>query len=124
MNRIVFILIALATSTAAIAWPQETVDKRVLTALVGNEEAIYLRGEAVLVDGAAEVTLPAWFESFTKADRRSIQLTCKDQWSPLWASAISSGKFTVRTTSAGVQTQTFWWEIKAECAAPMNQRPH
>lgn len=94
MNRIVFILIALATSTAAIAWPQETVDKRVLTALVGNEEAIYLRGEAVLVDGAAEVTLPAWFESFTKADRRSIQLTCKDQWSPLWASAISSGKFT------------------------------
>ena len=72
-----------------------------------------LRGEAKLVDGSATVALPDWFEKGATANGRTVVLTCKDGWSPLWSTSIAKGKFTVKTTSSGVASQAFFWEVKA-----------
>lgn len=109
-----------ALIVAGLAWGQEACDHKQLRALVGCEEAVYFRGSATLTEGSAEVSLPAWFESFTRSEGRTLQLTCMDGWSPLYASPIASGKFTVRTTDAGSRTQAFWWEVKAVVANTVN----
>jgi hypothetical protein len=80
--------------------------------LKGIEPAIYFAGEGVLVDGRAVITLPSHFESCTEADRRWIQLTCLDGWSPLFVSDVVDAKFRVSTTAAGSKTQKFYWEAK------------
>jgi hypothetical protein len=81
--------------------------------LLGNTPGLYARGEATLVGGTATITLPAWFEKEAAAGGRTVQLTCKDGWSQLWSSAVQNGSLTVNTNSSGIQSQAFYWEVKA-----------
>jgi len=103
-------------------------DKRcewaVMRALVGPEDAIYLRGEAVLAARTATIILPAGFEAMTTASGHTVQVTCIEGFSILSVSRVSSGRFTVSTNAAGNPQQAFFWEVKAECAAapPSGQR--
>lgn len=83
------------------------------TALEGPEGGVYYRGDAVLENGEAAVRLPDYFEALTLKNWRTVQLTCADGWSPLYASDVQDGAFTVRTTEQGDQSQRFFWEVKA-----------
>lgn len=61
--------------------------------------------------GTATVTLPSYFEALTKAANRNVQLTPTAACASVpWASAITSGKFTI-TAPPGVK---FHWLVKAE----------
>ncbi len=82
----------------------------------GPEYGVYYRGEGQLEHGTATVELPDYFEALTREDGRTIQLTCKNGWSPLYVDGeISDGRFTVRIapTGAGDNSQQFYWEVKA-----------
>lgn len=89
----------------------------VMRALVGPEDAIYLRGEGVLASGSTTVVLPAGFETMASASGHTVQVTCIDGYSPLSVSRVSGGRFSVRTLPAGNPQQAFFWEVKAKCAA-------
>ncbi len=60
--------------------------------------------------GQVEVDLPEYFEALAKERNRSVIITCIDQPTPIAASAISDGAFTV----AGEPGQKFSWLVKAE----------
>jgi len=81
--------------------------------LEGPENGVYYRGEAVVVDGYAEVTLPDYFEALTFTEDRSVQLTQIFEGGTLFArmaaSRIVDGKFTIHATEA----VTVAWEVKA-----------
>lgn len=81
--------------------------------LEGPENGVFYRGEAVVVDGYAEVTLPDYFEALTFPDDRSVQLTQIFEGSPLFArmaaSRIVDGKFIIHAT----EEVTVAWEVKA-----------
>jgi hypothetical protein len=84
------------------------------SSLEGPEVGVYYRGEAQLVTGQAEVLLPAYFEALTRKERRTVQLTPLDGWSPLYViGGVQSGKFLVRTAAGGDPSQRFYWEVKA-----------
>lgn len=83
------------------------------SSLEGPENAVFYRGEVVLVDGAADVTLPDYFEPLTFAEDRSVLLTQIDDDKPLAmlaASRIMGGKFHIRSS---VPDATVAWEVKA-----------
>ena len=86
-------------------------------ALLGGEDAVFIRGEGALADGKLSVTLPLWFPDVCTDQGSTIQLTCKSGWSPLYASPVANGAFVVQTASGGVMTQAFWWEVKARKTA-------
>ncbi len=91
-------------------------DRRVLvhSSLEGPEIGVYYRGEAQLQDGQAEVDLPTYFEALTVKERRTVQLTPLDGWSPLYVvKGVENGRFTVRTAQGGDPAQRFYWEVKA-----------
>jgi len=81
--------------------------------LEGPENGVFYRGEAVVVDGYAEVTLPDYFEALTFSEDRSVQLTQIFEGGTLFArmaaSRIVGGKFTIHATEA----VTVAWEVKA-----------
>ncbi len=84
------------------------------SSLDGPEHAVYYRGEAKLKNGKITVKLPAYFEALTRVEGRTLLLTCKNGWSPLYGDGdIKNGQFTVKTTSIGNPSQTFYWEVKA-----------
>ncbi len=83
----------------------------------GPEHAVYYRGEGRLVDGWAEVELPAYFEALTRAQGRTVQLTPRfggdEALSPLAASAVTGGRFRVRTVDGVQAGHGFYWEVRA-----------
>lgn len=81
--------------------------------LWGADDALHLRGQVSLSAGTATVSLPSWFEGRTLPDNRTILVTCKDGWSPLWVSAVTNGQFTVSTNSSGNQGQSLSWQVTA-----------
>ncbi len=89
--------------------------KRLLPGVLeGPENAVYYRGKARLVGGVAVIELPEYFESLTRKEDRTIQLTAKNGWSPLYIDGeIEHGQFPVKTTEYGNTGQEFFWEVKA-----------
>ncbi|MBI2076324.1 MAG: LamG domain-containing protein [Candidatus Aenigmarchaeota archaeon] len=71
------------------------------SSLEGPEQGIYYRGEAELVDGSATVVLPSYFDALALKGNRTVQLTAKDGWSPLYVDGNVNGQFTVKTTPDG-----------------------
>lgn len=88
--------------------------KLIHSAIEGPENAVYYRGEARLKNGKAVVKLPSYFEALTRKENRTVLLTCKDGWTPIWVEdEVRDGKFIVRTTRGGDKNQKFYWEVKA-----------
>ncbi|MBS3903434.1 MAG: hypothetical protein KGZ30_03640 [Anaplasmataceae bacterium] len=84
------------------------------SAIEGPEYAVFYRGTARLVNGQAIVNLPNYFEALTRAEGRTVLLTPQGGWSPLFVDGkVVNGKFTVKTTEDGNQSQEFHWEVKA-----------
>lgn len=86
--------------------------------LEGPENGVYYRGEGRLVDGAAEIKLPAYFEALTRPDGRTVHLTPRfgDAAEPvtaLAASAVENGRFQVRSFGGDHARHTFYWEVRA-----------
>jgi|GEM_PF-6000892 len=79
----------------------------------GPELAVFYRGEAQLNGGVAEIALPEYFEALTRKENRTVQLTCKNGWAPIFYEDIINGKFKVKTTDQGNPSQEFSWEVKA-----------
>lgn len=78
----------------------------------GAELAVVYHGEGVTEAGSAVVTLPDYFEALTRAEGRTVRLTCRDGYSPLHvAGAVENGAF--RVISEGAPDQAFYWEVKA-----------
>lgn len=109
-------LLATGTKNFDIADPRYEDESRRLVhaSLEGAEAGVYYRGKAKLSNGSAVVTLPEYFEALTRAEERTVQLTCENGWSPLYVDgAIAAGKFTVKTAPGGKNDQQFFWEVKA-----------
>jgi hypothetical protein len=83
----------------------------------GAEYAVFYRGEGSLENGTARVQLPSYFEALTRGERRTVQLTPvadgDEPISPLAASAVQNGAFTVRGLDRANPKQRFYWEVKA-----------
>jgi hypothetical protein len=81
--------------------------------LEGPENGVFYRGEAVIVDGYAVVTLPDYFEALTFPEDRSVQLTQVWEDTPVFArfaaSRVVDGQFTIHAT----ENVTIAWEVKA-----------
>jgi hypothetical protein len=102
------------TKNFNIPHPAKPGYRLVHSAIEGPEAGVYYRGEATLINGEATVTLPEYFEALTRLEGRTVQLTCKNGWSPLFIDGeIVNGKFKVRTTGNGNLNQVFHWEVKA-----------
>lgn len=85
--------------------------------LEGPEGAVYYRGSAQLAHGRAVVRLPAYFESLTRAEGRTVQLTNVDGFDLLavrtrQGAKIAGGEFLVVSNNARSH-QRFDWEVKA-----------
>ncbi|WP_433350005.1 hypothetical protein [Micromonospora sp. CA-111912] len=94
-------------------------DRRLLVhaALEGPENGVYYRGEGRLVDGAATVDLPEYFEALTRLEGRTVQLTPvfddDEPVSPLAASRVTAGEFRVRTVDGSTASHAFYWQVSA-----------
>lgn len=93
-------------------------DKQLVHAcLEGPENGVYYRGEAVLNNGVAAVTLPEYFEALTRAEGRTVLLTPQfsddEIISCLAASQVRDGQFRVRSIDGANPSQRFYWEVKA-----------
>ena len=82
----------------------------------GPEAAVFYRGEAELVDGTCEITLPSYFEALTRKEHRTVLVTPKlsatGGTSALAAGAIEKGRFRVQAIDKRNATQRFYWEAK------------
>ena len=68
-------------------------------------------GEVQIVDGAAEVVLPAYFDALTDPADRQVQLTPIDELCMVAAGRIAAGRFTVRCS--GPDGTRVAWLVKA-----------
>jgi hypothetical protein len=85
--------------------------------LEGPEGAVFYRGSARLVNGRAEVALPAYFEDLADAADRTIILTNIDGFDRIAVAKqggdkIVDGRFVVVSDNL-LSTQEFDWEVKA-----------
>jgi hypothetical protein len=92
-----------------LVWSQDP-PRPTLELLHAPQGRVVIDGQAQLSSGQATITLPAWFESSVHTDGRTVQLTCQDAWSQLWASGVASGQFTVSTNGSS-STQIFYWQV-------------
>ncbi len=85
--------------------------------LEGPEAAVFYRGEGHLSNGKATIQLPTFFEALAREEGRTILLTPLSDddkpVSPLAASSIRKGAFTVIGTDKKNLSQKFFWEVKA-----------
>jgi hypothetical protein len=85
--------------------------------LEGPEHAVIYRGEGTLVDGAATVELPSYFEPLTRVDGRTVLVTPRvapgGRVAVLGASEVRQGSFTVRAADEKDATSRFWWQVIA-----------
>lgn len=107
---------ALSTFTAPNKWfsiPHPQDPSRTLNhgCLEGPENGVYYRGEAQLSGGEATIALPAYFESLTRREGRTVLLTAKGR-KPFLLSYedVRDGRFTVYGTEPD---GTFSWEVRA-----------
>ena len=101
------------TKNFEIDHPTKPGMKLVHSTIEGPEVAVFYRGESKLADGKAVIVLPQYFEALTRKEGRTVQLTAKNGWSPLWVDGgIVNGRFTVGADS-GKPDQEFYWEVKA-----------
>lgn len=117
MRTAIAVALLLSTSLAFGMRAQDDAATATYHPVYAKVESVYFAGAARLQNGSLEIALPSGFETLVKTDGRSIALTCKDGWSPLYATSVANGKFTVRTTDSGRTDQEFWWEVKG----PMNR---
>ena len=102
-----------STMRVRTAHPTAPGRELVHAALAGREAAVYYRGEARLVDGEAVVALPSYFESLTRKDGRTVQLTPVGGWAPLYVvDGVKDGRFTVRSDGPRGDRR-FYWEVRA-----------
>ncbi len=118
---------ALSASTVRVRTAHPTAPDRELVhaALAGPEAAVYFRGEARLVGGEAIVALPSYFESLTRKDGRTVQLTPVGGWTPLYVvDGVKDGRFTVRADGPRGDRR-FYWEVRAVRAdtGPLTTEP-
>ena len=101
------------TKNFRITHPLDDTKNLTHSCLEGPEVGVYYRGEAVIVDGYAVVTLPDYFEALTFPEDRSVQLTQVWEDAPVFAryaaSRVVDGKFTIHAT----ENVTIAWEVKA-----------
>ena len=104
--------------TFIIDHPTDPARYLIHSAIEGPEHgAVYYRGEARLKGGVARIELPSYFEALTRKTGRTVLLTCKNGWSPLYYEDIKDGTFHVRLdrkSGLGDESQEFSWEVKAE----------
>jgi hypothetical protein len=83
----------------------------------GPEVGVYYRGEGQLIGGIAYVDLPTYFEELTRCDGRTTMLTpicdADEPVTPLAATPVVDGCFTVRAADDRNPRQRFCWEVKA-----------
>lgn len=111
MKRTLLAASAMVVAGSLFAWAQESAPP--LFKVFTPTEVVMVRGTGTLTDRSATIALPAWFEGAAHTDGRTVQLTCKDGYSPLSVGSVTSGQFTVTTTEAGNASQVFHWEVKA-----------
>ena len=98
-----------------IPHPLDDTKELIHSCLEGPEVGVFYRGDAVIVDGTAEVTLPDYFEALTFKEDRSVMLTQKlhpgdSVLAMLAATPISKGKFIIVSS---VPATIVAWEVKA-----------
>jgi hypothetical protein len=106
--------------TFVIDHPDKEDSYLVHATIEGPTVDVFYRGQARLTKGICTIALPPYFESLTKKENRTIQLTCIDGWSKIWAEKVEEGKFTVRGEAP---RQEFHWEVKAERKVDMDVEP-
>lgn len=111
MKRTLLAAAAAILAGGLFAWAQDSMPP--LFKVFTPAETVLLRGTATLSNRSATIALPAWFEGAAHSEGRTVQLTCKDGFSPLSVGSVTSGQFTVTTTEAGNASQAFHWEVKA-----------
>ena len=83
----------------------------------GPEAAVFYRGSGCLAGGRAEVELPGYFEALTRAEDRTVMLTPVaedgEAVTPLAASPVREGRFTVRAVDGSNPGQRFSWQVMA-----------
>jgi len=107
-----------------IPHPDDPARYLVHTSLEGPEWGpVYYRGTSKLQDGEVVVNLPDYFESLTKAENRTITLTCKNGGSVLYYEDIKNGQFKVKLAQgiSGNEAQEFSWLVMAERKGPALQ---
>ncbi|HEY2093057.1 MAG TPA: hypothetical protein VGJ81_14315 [Thermoanaerobaculia bacterium] len=116
--------------TFVVGHPTDTAKYLVHATLEGPEGAVYYRGTGRLENGRAEVSLPPYFEAFTREEGRTVILTNVDGFDPLAVQKvdgrkISNSRFIV-VSSNPESTQEFDWEVKATRADgdPLNAEPN
>ena len=86
-------------------------------AIEGPEGGVYYRGEARLMEGRAEVTLPSYFEALTRPEGRTVLVSplaeADEPVSMLAVGRVRDGRFTVRALDGNNPSQPFYWEVKA-----------
>lgn len=98
-----------------IEHPLDENKKLVHCAFEGPEPGLIYRGRGKLVNGVAEVELPAYFEYITKKENRDVFVTPRNGWSALKVSDVVDGKFRVELADAnGNPEQEFSWLVIAE----------
>ncbi|NER25408.1 MAG: hypothetical protein F6J86_17330 [Symploca sp. SIO1B1] len=85
--------------------------------LEGPEGAVYYRGTSQLYEGKATISLPPYFEAFTRKEQRTIILTNIDGFDRIAIKSIDGekikdGKFVVISDNPQ-SSQQFDWEVKA-----------
>ncbi|NES21949.1 MAG: hypothetical protein F6K41_24240 [Symploca sp. SIO3E6] len=85
--------------------------------LEGPEGAVYYRGTSQLCEGKATISLPPYFEAFTRKEQRTIILTNIDGFDRIAIKSIDGekikdGKFVVVSDNPQ-SSQQFDWEVKA-----------
>lgn len=103
--------------TFIIDHPDDAARYLVHATLEGPEGAVYYRGSARLVNGRAEVVLPAYFESLTRREGRTVLLTNVDGFDTLAVrrtagERVRDGRFIVESDNPA-SAQEFDWEVKA-----------
>ena len=93
-------------------------DKYIVHAtLEGPEGAVYYRGTSQLCNGKVTISLPHYFEAFTRKEHRTIILTNIDGFDRIAIQSIDGekikdGNFVVVSDNPG-SSQQFDWEVKA-----------
>jgi hypothetical protein len=107
-------LTVFGTKTFACAHPLIKDKDLIHACLEGPENGVFYRGEVMVEDGSAEITLPDYFEALTFREDRSVLLTQimgdDSGFAMLAASRIENGKFRIRSS---VKSALVAWEVKA-----------
>ncbi len=108
---------AMVFKTFIVNHPLDQEKHLVHATLEGPEGAVYYRGEAQLKNGKCTVTLPDYFEAFTRKEQRTIILTNIDGFDRIAVKSIDgekikNGTFVVISENPD-STQKFDWEVKA-----------